>query len=67
MVTEQEYWQEGNRIGLIVTDEISRDVVRVERRQGRFIMAWVIVKQQLVCIMSAYETNRRVECKKKGI
>ena len=43
-----------NGVGIVVSEEISKDVVRVARSQGRIIVAWMMVKTQLVCIMSVY-------------
>ena len=43
-----------NGVGIIVSEKISKDVVREERRQGRIIVAWMKRKKQLVCIMSVY-------------
>ena len=38
-------------MGIIASEEISKDVVRVERWQRRINVAWMMVKKQLVCIM----------------
>ena len=47
-------------MSIIITDDISRDVVIVERWHGRLIMVWVIVRKPFVWIMSVYgpETGR---------
>ena len=39
-----------NGVGIIVSEEISKDVVRVAKWQERIIVAWMMVKRQLVCI-----------------
>ena len=39
-----------NGVGIIVSEKISKDVVREEIWQGRIIVAWVMVNKQLVCI-----------------
>ena len=43
-----------NGVGIIVSDEISKTVVRVERWKGRIVMAWLIIRKQLMCVMSVY-------------
>ena len=53
-----------NGVGIIVNVEISKDVVRVERCQGRIIAVWMMIRQQMVCV--AASTNpRRVERRQK--
>ena len=41
-------------VGIVISEEISKEVVRVERWNGRIIMAWAIIRKQLVCVMSVY-------------
>ena len=43
-----------NGVGVIVSEEISREVVRVERWNGRAIAVWIIVQKQLMCVISVY-------------
>ena len=43
-----------NGVGVIVSEEISREVVRVERWNGRAIAVWMIVQKQLMCVISVY-------------
>ena len=43
-----------NGVGVIVSEEISREVVRVERWNGRAIEVWTIVQKQLMCVISVY-------------
>ena len=43
-----------NGVGITISEEISKDLVRDERWQGRIIVAWMVLKKQLVCIMSVY-------------
>ena len=37
-----------------MTEEISKEVVRVEKWRGRIIMAWAILRKQLICVMYVY-------------
>ena len=56
-----------NGVFIIVSEKISKDVVRVERWQGRIIVAWMMVKKQLVCIMSVYGPQTgRAETEKRA-
>ena len=43
-----------NGVGIIVSEEISKTVVRVERWKGRIVMAWLIIRKQIMCVMSVY-------------
>ena len=43
-----------NGVGVIVSEEISREVVRVERWNGRAIAVWMRVQKQLMCVISVY-------------
>ena len=43
-----------NGVGVIVSEEISREVERVERLNGRAIAVWMIVEKQLMCVISVY-------------
>ena len=38
----------------MISEEISMEVVRVESWNGRIIMAWAMIRKQLVCVMSVY-------------
>ena len=40
--------------GVIVNVEISKEVVRVERWQGRTIAVWMMIRQQVVCVICVY-------------
>ena len=40
-----------NGVGIIVNVEISKEVVRVERWQGRIIAVWMMLRQQMVCVI----------------
>ena len=40
-----------NRLGIIVSEEISKTVVRVERWKGRIVMAWLMIRKQMMCVM----------------
>ena len=41
-------------VGIDRSEEISEEVVRVERWKRRIIMAWAMIRKQLVCVMSVY-------------
>ena len=41
-------------VGIVISEEIIKEVVRVERWKGRIIMAWAMIRKQLVCVMSVY-------------
>ena len=43
-----------NGIGILVNVEISKDVIRVERWQGRIIAVWMMIRQQMVCVICVY-------------
>ena len=43
-----------NGVGMIVNVEISKEVVRVERWQGRIIAVWMMIPQQMVCVICVY-------------
>ena len=38
----------------MISEEISKEVDRVERWNGRIIMAWATIRKQLVCVMNVY-------------
>ena len=42
-----------NVIG-VLEEEINKEVVRVERWNGRIIMVWAMIRKHLVCVMSVY-------------
>ena len=41
-------------VGIVISEYISKEVVRVERWKGRIIMASAMIGKQLVCVMSVY-------------
>ena len=43
-----------NGVGIIVNMEISKEVVRVERWQERIIAVWMVIRQQMVCVICVY-------------
>ena len=43
-----------NGVGIIVNADISKEVVRVERWQGRIIAVWMMIRQQMVCVICVY-------------
>ena len=40
-----------NGVGIIVPEGISKDVARVGRWQGKIVVAWMMEKRHLVCII----------------
>ena len=40
-----------NGVGIIVNMEISNEVIRVERWQGRITAVWMMFRQQMVCVI----------------
>ena len=57
-------WKNG--VGIIVSEEISKTVVRVERWKGRKVMAWLMIRKQMMCVMSVYgPQTRRTEAEKE--
>ena len=43
-----------NGMGIIVSEEMSKQVVRVERWEGRIVMACVVIQRQMVCVILVY-------------
>ena len=41
-------------VGTIVNEEISKEVVRMERWVGRVIAVWMMIRQQIVCVICVY-------------
>ena len=55
-----------NGVGIIVSEEISKTVVRVERWKGRIVMAWLMIRKQIMCVMSVYGPQTgRMEAEKE--
>ena len=53
-------------VGIVISEEISKEVVIVERWNGRIIMAWAMIRKQLVCVMSVYGSQTgRTEAEKQ--
>ena len=53
-------------MGVIVSEEISKTVVRLERWKGRIVMAWLIIRKQMMCVMSVYGPQMgRMEAEKE--
>ena len=46
-------------VGIIISEEISKQVVRVERLEEQIVMAWVVIQRQMVCVMSVYGPQTR--------
>ena len=56
-----------NGVGIIVKVEISKEVVRVERWQGRIIAVWMMIRQQMVCVICVYGSQTgRTEADKEA-
>ena len=56
-----------NGVGIIVNVEISKEVVRVERWQGRIIAVWMMIRQQMVCAICVYGPQTgRTEAEKEA-
>ena len=56
-----------NGVGIIVNVEISKEVVRVERWQGRIIAVWMMLRQQMVCVICIYGPQTgRTEAEKEA-
>ena len=52
---------------VIVNADISKEVVRVERWQGRIIAIWMMIRQQMVCVICVYGPQTgRTEAEKKA-
>ena len=45
--TQVETGQRSNGVGIIVNVEISKEVVRMERWQGRIIAVWMMIRQDI--------------------
>ena len=56
-----------NGVGIIVNVEISKEVVRVERWQGRITAVLTMIRQQMVCVICAYRPQTgRTEAEKEA-
>ena len=61
-----------NGVGLIVNVEISKEVVRMERWQGRIIVVWMMIRQHnrpsmALCVICGYASQtRRTEAEKEA-
>ena len=54
------------RVGIIVYEEISKTVVKVERWKGRIVMAWLTIRKLMMCVMSVYGPHTgRTEAEKE--
>ena len=55
-----------NGVGIIVSEEISKTVIRVERWKGRIVMAWLMTRKHMVCVMSVFGPQTgRMEAEKE--
>ena len=53
-------------VSIVISEQISKEVVRVDRWKGRIIMAWAMIRIQLVCVMSVYGPHTgRTEAEKQ--
>ena len=48
-----------NGVGIIMSEKISKQVVRVERWEGRIVMAWVVIQRQMACCVGIWATKRK--------
>ena len=56
-----------NGVGIIVNVEISNEVVRVERWQGRIIALWMLIRQHMLCVICVYVPQTgRTEAEKEA-
>ena len=54
-------------IGIIVNVETSKEVVRAERWQLRIITVWMMIRQQMVCVMCVFGPQTgRTEAEKEA-
>ena len=57
-----------NGVSIIVNVEISKEVVRLERWHGRIIAVWMIIRQQMVCVICVYGPQTgRPEAEKEAV
>ena len=56
-----------NGVGVIVNEDIAKNIIRVERWNGRIILVWLMAHKQIFCIASAYapQVNRPVAEKRE--
>ena len=53
-------------MGIVVSEEISKTVVRVERWKQRIVMAWLMIRKEMMCVMSVYGPQTgRMEAEKE--
>ena len=48
-----------NGVGVIMNEEYSKEVIRVEKWGGRIIAVWILVGGQMMCILSVYAPQTR--------
>jgi len=48
-----------NGVGIIMSEKISKQVVRVERWEGRIVMAWEVIQRQMACCVGIWATKRK--------
>ena len=55
-----------NGVGIIVSEEIRKTVVKVERWKGRIVVAWLMIRKQMMSVMSVYGPQTgRMEAEKE--
>ena len=55
-------------MGIIVSEENSKTVVRVERWKQRIVMAWLMIRKEMMCVMSVYGPQTgRMEVGERGV
>ena len=53
-------------VSIVISEQFSKEVVRVDRWKGPIIMAWAMIRIQLVCVMSVYGPHTgRTEAEKQ--
>ena len=56
-----------NGVGIILNVEIGKEVVRVERWQGMITAVWMMIRQQIVCVICVYGPQTgRTEAEKEA-
>ena len=56
-----------NGVGIIVSEEISKTVVRVERWKGRIVMAWLMIRKHVICVVCVRATDGKDGGRERGV
>ena len=55
-----------NGVGIVVSEEISKTVVKVERWKVRIVMVWLMIRKEIICVMYVYGPQTgRMEAEKE--